>query len=40
VAPNHADRLAELARARKRKVAVEVVEDAKELGAWLGRIMG
>ena len=40
VAPNHADRLAELARARRRKVAVEVVDDVKDLGAGLARIMG
>jgi hypothetical protein len=33
VAPTHADRLAEAAKARKR--AVEVVTDQKAIGEWL-----
>jgi pimeloyl-ACP methyl ester carboxylesterase len=40
VAPSHADRLAESARARRRKVPVEIVEDLAALGASLVRIMG
>lgn len=35
VAPRHADRLAEVARARRRNPPVEVVDDVKAIGAWL-----
>jgi pimeloyl-ACP methyl ester carboxylesterase len=37
VANHHADRLTELARARKRKVVSEVVDDTKAIGPWLAR---
>jgi pimeloyl-ACP methyl ester carboxylesterase len=37
VPPEHGDRLAELARARNRKVPTEVVEDANAISAWLAR---
>jgi pimeloyl-ACP methyl ester carboxylesterase len=37
VASRHADRLAELARARKRKVPVEVLDNAAAAGQWLAK---
>jgi pimeloyl-ACP methyl ester carboxylesterase len=37
--PQHAARLAELARARRRKAAVDVVDSTTPLGEWLARHM-
>jgi pimeloyl-ACP methyl ester carboxylesterase len=37
IGAHHAERLAEIARARKRKVAVEVVDDVKAIGGWLAK---
>jgi hypothetical protein len=34
---HHADRLAELGRARKRKVATDIVDDSRSIGTWLAR---
>lgn len=39
IGAHHAERLAEIARARKRKVAVEVVDDAKTIASWLAKHM-
>jgi pimeloyl-ACP methyl ester carboxylesterase len=37
IAPHHGDRLADLARTRKRKVAAELADDAAAIGPWLAR---
>jgi pimeloyl-ACP methyl ester carboxylesterase len=40
IGPQHAERLVELAQARKRRAAADVAEDTDAIGPWLGRIMG
>jgi dienelactone hydrolase len=40
VAPHHAERLAELARARKRKVPADIGSDTSAIGDWLRNNLG